>query len=178
MKLSYADYQPVPKPIFKLRITLDSFPSYKIPEHFRFRSKTQIISITNAFEIPNIIRLDNGAIATDQEAVLISLYHYHYPTNFCQMEELFHRDYSICSRIFNWFVFFMSRRHGHLLHSNLGYWAPKFEQLSRKVTETFNRKYPNEHNNPNNIVAVLDTTVLATTRPGGPKEIQETSRMV
>jgi len=73
------------------------------------------------------IRLENGMEFGTEEALLILLYWFTFPTRYIQMVPIFGRDHTSIGRVFNWMNKYIRSQHGHLVTNNLGYWKSSLE---------------------------------------------------
>lgn len=76
----------------------------------RFRSCNQLRQLLSALQTPSTVTLANNADVTSAEILLVSFYRYHLPTTCDEVGKVFSMDYTLCSRIFNYFVSFLVER--------------------------------------------------------------------
>jgi hypothetical protein len=79
------------------------------------------------------VRLDNGMEFGTEEALLILLYKFTFPTRNIQLVEMFGRDHTFIGRVFNWMNKYIREHHGHLVTSNLAYWKAYLEGFSEAI---------------------------------------------
>ena len=116
-------------------VTIDQFPEEKIRENFRFTSHQQLLDIIQFFQLPEKIRLNNGCVVSSQTVLMISLFKFHYPENYNDLEAVFGYDYTICSRVFNFFLDFMTEHWGYLLLNNLQFWQKSFPKFAKAIED-------------------------------------------
>jgi hypothetical protein len=68
-----------------------------------------------------------------EEALLILLYKFTFPTRNIQLVQMFGRDHTFISRVFNWMNKYIREQHGHLVTNNLGYWKDSLEGFSEAI---------------------------------------------
>lgn len=145
-------------------------PEIALRENLRFETYEQLESIIECFGIPETVELDNRSIATNHELLCVSLYRYHFPEKYDDLEAKFGCDYSRCSRIFNYFVRFMVENWGYLLTNNIDYWTdliPTFADSIHRKIRAENLHIPNDHPN-SQIFGFIDCTYNETCRPNDP----------
>ena len=59
--------------------TIDSFVESDIPHLFRFKTKDQLRRLLAVMKLPDVIRLENGALVSNEELMLVGLYRLAYP---------------------------------------------------------------------------------------------------
>ena len=79
------------------------------------------------------VQLENGMEFGTEEALLILLYKFTFPTRNIQLVQMFGRDHSFISRVFNWMNKYIREQHGHLVTNNLGYWKDSLEGFSEAI---------------------------------------------
>jgi len=116
------------------------------------------------------VRLDNGMEFGTQEALLILLYKFTFPTRNIQLVEMFGRDHTFIGRVFNWMNKYIREQHGHLVTHNLGYWKPHLEGFSEAIRKKVYEKSDGQIHYPEGeylVAGFIDDTVTRITRPGG-----------
>ena len=82
------------------------------------------------------VRLENGMEFGTEEALLILLYKFTFPTRNIQLVQMFGRDHTFINRVFNWMNKYIREQHGHLVTNNLGYWKNSLEGFSEEIGRT------------------------------------------
>jgi hypothetical protein len=148
-------------------IRIRDFAEKTLQDFFRFRSYEQLEKIIKYLQIPDPVRLENGCLVSSDAVLLVSLYRYHYPENASDQEAFFHLDYSICSRIFNYFLSFVVENWSYLLLNNMEYWFPKFPAFAEAIHKKIRQKDLDDPVNDNSLIfGFLDTTYQRFCKPG------------
>ena len=116
------------------------------------------------------IRLENGMEFGTEEALLILLYKFAFPTRNIQLVPIFGRDHTSIGRVFNWMNKYIREQHGHLVTNNLGYWKSSLESFSEAIRMKVNEKSGGQIHYPEGqylVAGFIDDTVLRISRPGG-----------
>lgn len=116
-------------------VTVFDFPIEKIRENFRFNTHQQLLDIIKFFELPENVYLNNGCMVSAQIVLMVALFKFHFPENYNDMENLFGYEYTLCSRIFNFFLNFMIENWGYLLLNNFQYWKQSFPHFARAIQQ-------------------------------------------
>ena len=90
------------------RIRITDFEEQYLHEMFRFRNYEQLRRIITCFQLPPTVILSNGSVFTNEEILLVSLYRFHFPCTFAEHSRVFSIDHISCSRIFDFFLTFMT----------------------------------------------------------------------
>jgi len=69
-----------------------------------------------------------------EEALLILLYKFTFPTRNIQLVQMFGRDHTFIGRVFNWMNKYIREQHGHLVTNNLGYWKDSLETFTEAIS--------------------------------------------
>jgi hypothetical protein len=127
------------------------------------------------FGFPEFISLSNGTLVHREEALLICLYRFRYPSRESDVGLMFNRDQSQISRIFNWCVDYFVDNWGYLLTDNFTFWytngylacaiKEKLETLPNGKAVVFPEP---DAIGGFKVFAFIDNTLNATCRPGGP----------
>jgi len=115
-------------------------------------------------------RLDNGMEFGTEEALLILLYKFSFPTRNIQLVEMFGRDHTFIGRVFNWMNKYIREHHGHLVTNNLAYWKDSLEGFSEAIRMKVHEKSNGQIHYPVGaylVAGFIDDTVTRITRPGG-----------
>ena len=116
------------------------------------------------------VRLDNGMEFGTEEALLILLYKFTFPTRNIQLVEMFGRDHTFIGRVFNWMNKYIREHHGHLVTNNLAYWKDSLEGFSEAIRMKVHEKSDGQIHYPVGaylVAGFIDDTVTRITRPGG-----------
>ena len=116
------------------------------------------------------IRLENGMEFGTEEALLILLYRFTFPTRYIQLVPIFGRDHTSIGRVFNWMNKYIRLQHGHLVTNNLGYWKSSLEPFSEAIRLKVLEKSGGQiHYNSGDylVCGFIDDTVIRICRPGG-----------
>ena len=116
------------------------------------------------------VRLDNGMEFGTEEALLILLYRFTFPTRYIQLVEIFGRDHTFIGRVFNWMNKYIRTQHGHLVTNNLGYWKVSLESFSEAIrTKVCEKSGGQIHYVAGDylVCGFIDDTVIRICRPGG-----------
>lgn len=149
-------------------------------ERFRFQSFTQLRDIIICFQIPDIIKLNNGYRVSAEECLLISLTRLHFPCRWNDMYIWFPgRKRWFMQAAFYWFLDFFIFNWGYLLLNNLSYWKPFLPYSCEAIrVKLQNLNYVNWRlffppaGQPNGfqVALFIDNTICAFSRPGGNTE--------
>jgi len=116
------------------------------------------------------IHLDNGMEFGTEEALLILLYKFAFPTRNIQLVPIFGRDHTSIGRVFNWMNKYIRTQYGHLVTNNLGYWKSSLETFSEAIRMKVHEKSDGQiHYDAGDylVCGFIDDTVLRICRPGG-----------
>ena len=116
------------------------------------------------------VRLENGMEFGTEEALLILLYKFTFPTRNIQLVQMFGRDHTFIGRVFNWMNKYIREKHGHLVTDNLEYWKDSLETFSEAIrVKVLEKSGGQVHYDPGDylVFAFIDDTVTRISRPGG-----------
>ena len=82
------------------------------------------------------MQLENGMEFGTEEALLILLYKSTFPTRNIQLVQMFGRDHTFISRVFNWMNKYIREQHDHLVTNNRGYWKDSLEGFSEAIRKS------------------------------------------
>jgi len=104
-----------------------------------------------------------------EEAVLVSLFRLHYPTEESSLAfvEVFGYKYHKVSKAFNAFLNFMTTHWGYLLLDNMNYWLDKLPDCAEKIREKLGELDCPFDEGDFDVFGFIDNTMNATCRPGG-----------
>lgn len=147
---------------------LEKLEEPTLRDDFRFSTRDQLRRLKRAFAIPELVRLDNGSLVNADELLLVSLYKLHYPEKYNEMQAKFEIDYTTCSRIFNYFIQFMTEKWGYLLMDNMQFWVNQFpvfaDAIEAKIDElSLESNSPLDYNS--RIFALLDASYIHCCKP-------------
>lgn len=86
-----------------------------------------------AFEIPNIVKLDNGCIMDGEESFLFLLSRVASLKTLIEHEQLFGIDYTILSRLDTYMVDFIFDNFSELVLNNVEWFFPRFANYNEKI---------------------------------------------
>jgi len=141
---------------------------------FRFRTKAQLQRLFVGLQFPINIVLDNGHKFHGEEVMLLSLFRFHRPTTFYDLQCRFGIDASNCGRAFKWFCNYINENWGYLLSDHMNYWKPQMGRCCEHIRRKLSLIIQNEvlsiqenHDEGFKIFAFIDNTITAICRPGG-----------
>jgi hypothetical protein len=167
-----------PKPT---RRTIQDFVNkgYNFGETFRFTSAEDLLLLLECFRLPKVVRVE-GYVFSNEEVLLISLIRLSYPMRWSQVMMHFPgMQRWTLKAAFYWFLDFMIVNWGYLITNNREFWLDKLcesaEAIRMKLATLPNEAYRQHHlpaDQPGgfNIALFIDNTMVAMSRPGGPRE--------
>ena len=116
------------------------------------------------------VSMGNGSRFGTEELLCLGLNRIVFPQKFGEMVSVYGRDWTALSRAFNWFSYYVRKRFGWLVQSNLPYWKPMLEVFSEAIRVKVEEKseagiiYP-----PGGMLVamMIDDTLSRSCRPGG-----------
>ena len=145
---------------------------------FRFRSPKDMKRLLDGFKLPESIRIKTYRFS-GEEILMISLIRLSYPARWIDVQHHFPgRSRQALQAAFYWFLDFMIQQWGYLLLNNREYWLPKMNdsadaircKLATLPTINYRQFHPPSHEPHGfSIFAFIDNTMIAMSRPGGPR---------
>ena len=116
-------------PKVRKQITIDSYIPATFGNKFRFRSREDMRRLLHAWRLPDNIILEDGSSISGEFVLLFSIRRLATHTNlddFAQFE--FGREYSVLSRVFNFFVRYTYHTFRDKLSNNIPFFVHKFPE--------------------------------------------------
>ena len=147
----------------------DSFTEEECWHNLRFR-KPELQKLFILSNFPAVVKCTNGITCPGKHALMVMLYRLAYPTRLFSLQDIFGREYTQLSRIFDKAIEFMYDRHSHKVDGNLDWYTDRFDEYQRAILKKIVTcpKNPNVGYVPievSNIFAFLDGTGLEIARP-------------
>lgn len=119
--------------IVRLNRTIESFNVQELDNGCRCRSHEDMRRLLHALELPDRCTLRNRSTCTGEELLLIGMWRLCSREDLYDLVKTFGRDITWLSRAFNYFVHFITTRHGWRLFDNLQFWVPHFGRFAEAI---------------------------------------------
>lgn len=119
--------------IVRLDRTIDSFSIEELDNGCRIRSHADMRRLLYVLQLPDRCKLGNRSTCTGEELLLIGMWRLCSREDLYDLVKTFGRDITWLSRVFNYFVNFITARHGWRLFDNLRFWVPHFARFAEAI---------------------------------------------
>jgi DDE superfamily endonuclease len=181
MKMAIAEYvraSTVEIPVYirfageRLRIFSASLEDGKIGVDYRFKTRAQIKTFYECFQIPAVFVIPEvGYRFHGEELLLLALERCATGARYVDLQEKYHVHHGTICRGINHFAKWMNEKWGYLLRDNFAFWKPHLRTSNLAIKEKLLTKYNfncDERLGEDFLVAMfIDCTIIPTCRPGG-----------
>ena len=139
--------------------TIRSFTPDQRLAHFRFQEATDLQRLMQVFDFPETFKRRNGGLVTGEEAVLILLARFTYPSRWAELIEMFGGSPGFLSETFYLALNHIHDNHADELLHNFGRYEPYFQTWAEAIERT-RGAYSGD------VAFFIDGTLRKMSRPG------------